>query len=319
MAPRCCVFAPNISLTVTLEKEGDSGPLEVHFHPGGQGFWIARMLSHLGISPYLCGPIGGETGRVISSLVDRWGIQLVGIETPDPSPTVLQDRRSGDRELIAETTASGLGRHTLDDVYSTFLELALTCDVTVLTGQRSQVVPVDAYRRMAHDLPSAGVEVVGDFHGPELGAYLEGGTLEVLKVSDEDLLSDGLVPDRTEGSALEAIDKLRRLGATAVVVSRADNPTLAYLGGQLLKATSTRLDPADFRGAGDSMTAGLAAGIARGLDPESILRLACGAGAANVARHGLGSGSEELIAKLADRVEVEVLANSPRSVRGRPG
>jgi 1-phosphofructokinase len=60
------------------------------------------------------------------------------------------------------------------------------------------------------------------------------------------------------------------------------------------------------------MTAGLAAAFSRGLGPEESLQLACGAGAANVTRHGLGSASDDLIPKLAERVKIETLSAAPR-------
>jgi 1-phosphofructokinase len=60
------------------------------------------------------------------------------------------------------------------------------------------------------------------------------------------------------------------------------------------------------------MTAGLAAGMRRGLRPEDLLRLASGAGAANVTRHGLGSASDDLIPRLAERVAIETLTPLPQ-------
>lgn len=60
------------------------------------------------------------------------------------------------------------------------------------------------------------------------------------------------------------------------------------------------------------MTAGLAAGLIEGLDAEQTLKLACAAGAANVTRHGLGSASEDLIAELAERIEVEAVTQERR-------
>ena len=46
----------------------------------------------------------------------------------------------------------------------------------------------------------------------------------------------------------------------------------------------------------------------RSLPPRDLLRLACAAGAANVTRHGLGSGSNELISKLSEKVDISVAA-----------
>jgi 1-phosphofructokinase len=61
---------------------------------------------------------------------------------------------------------------------------------------------------------------------------------------------------------------------------------------------------ADRRGAGDSMTAGLAASLARGADLDQALRLGAAAGALNSTRHGLATGDHAQIERLARRVEV---------------
>jgi 1-phosphofructokinase len=133
-----------------------------------------------------------------------------------------------------------------------------------------------------------------------------------LKVSDDDLIEDGRLKGDDEASALGELDRLSAAGARNVVISRADRPSLALLGGATYRVTGPTLEAVDFRGAGDSMTAGLSAALRRGLGAEASLRLAAGAGAANVTRHGLGSASDDLITRLAERVEVEVLVPSSR-------
>jgi 1-phosphofructokinase len=305
------VFSPFLSLRVTIEAGREGGPDEIHIHPGGQGFWIARMLRHLGERPLLSAPLGGETGRVIRGLVSQWGIDIRPVETSFSSPATVQDRRSGDRDLVAEAAPPSLARHELDDAYSKFLDHALTSNVCVITGQSTEIVPTETYRRLGHDLASADVRVVADLHGRELAAYLDGGPIDLLKVSDEDLIEDGSLDGEDEPEALSAIHELVTRGAKNVVLSRAHRPALAYMGGTTYRASAPELKPADSRGAGDSMTAGLAAATSRGLDAEEALRLACGAGAANVTRHGLGSASADLISKLAVRVVVETLSTAP--------
>ncbi len=215
------VFAPMLTLTVTVESVGSDEGDEIHVHAGGQGVWVARMLRELGEQPIICGPLGGEVGHVIHGLVKEWEIDLSTVETHGSSPATVQDRRSGERQLIAEGEPLTLERHELDDLYGKFLDLALASKVVVITGQLGEVIPTDTYRRLGHDLDAVGVTVVADIHGPDLSAFLEGGPIGILKVSDENLAEDGLLEGDDEEAARSAMDRLVADGAEAVVLSRA--------------------------------------------------------------------------------------------------
>lgn len=64
----------------------------MHFHAGGQGFWVARMIARLGVPVALCGPLGGESGTVLGSLVRAEGVELLAVHvarapTGSTSPT----------------------------------------------------------------------------------------------------------------------------------------------------------------------------------------------------------------------------------------
>jgi 1-phosphofructokinase len=73
-----CVFNPSPLFSVTIEAGADGDP-EVHFHAGGQGFWIARMVNRLGARALLCAPLGGETGVVLRTLIQHEGIALKAV------------------------------------------------------------------------------------------------------------------------------------------------------------------------------------------------------------------------------------------------
>ena len=77
------VFAPLLTLTITIEAERDGLP-DVHIHPGGQGFWVSRMLRHLGERPLLCSPIGGEVGKKLEEIGKDLGLPPVpsGLSLP---------------------------------------------------------------------------------------------------------------------------------------------------------------------------------------------------------------------------------------------
>ncbi len=301
------VLAPLLNLTITVERGGEEGTDDIHIHPGGQGFWVARMLRNLGERPLLCAPVGGETGRALRGLVGEWGIDLSPVQIESRSPSYVHDRRSGERETIAETTPPTMGRHEEDDLYGRFLDHAMTAGVCVITGQPGEIISLDSYRRLGTDLESAEVRVVGDLHGAALDAYLEGGRIHVLKVSDEDLQDDGALRGDGQAEVVGAIERLQARGAIDVIVSRGQEPAIASFSGRLYRITGPTLEPADHRGAGDSMTAALTASLVRSASPEATMRLAAAAGAANVTRHGLGSASGELITQLAEKVEVDLV------------
>lgn len=306
------VLSPVLYLTVTIELSS-VGTDEVHIHPGGQGFWVARMLKHLDDRPLLCGPVGGEAGKVLLGLLGQFGMDVSPVDIAHRSPVVINDRRSGQREVIANSPTVSLERHEIDDLYGRFLERSLSAGLCVVTGQSEEILPIGFFRRLGHDLASGDVKVIADLHGPALWSLLEGGPIDILKVSHEDLLLDGLLElgEVGEEALARAVGTLVEAGARSVVLSRQHEPTLACFGTTWYSAHTPELDPADHRGAGDSMTAGLAAAMRRGLGHEDTLRLGSAAGAANVTRHGLGSAEAELIPGLINKVEVDWLSPAP--------
>jgi 1-phosphofructokinase len=301
------VFAPSLVLTVTIEQRA-SGEPELHLHPGGQGLWVARMAAGLGAHVTLCSALGGETGMVLAGLLAREEIELLSAASSGPNGAYVHDRRGGERRLLAEIPGAPPSRHELDDLYGKTLMAALDRGTLVLTGSRDRLIASDVYRRLATDARDNGVSVVADLTGESLAGALAGG-VTLLKISDEALPREGLAGEGQEALRL-AIAELHRRGAQNVIVSRAEAGALALVDGALLEIVGPRLTPADYHGAGDSMTAAAAVGIARGLPAAEWLRLAASAGAVNAARHGLGTGARAEIEHLVERVEVRPLSGT---------
>lgn len=306
---RVCVLAPSPLLTVTVEAAGDRERDEIHLHAGGQGLWIARMLVRLGVEAVMCGTFGGESGAVLATLIANEGITVRSVAAEGSNGAYLHDRRSGERVEVAAMPAAALTRHELDELYGLVLVEALDAGVCVLGGPSDDVVlPEDTYRRLAADLRRNGRTVVADLAGGRQAAALSGG-VTVLKVSHEELLADERITDDEPGAIVAAMRLLAGEGADHVVVTRADEPTFALLEGELLQAVAPPLEPSDTHGAGDSVTAGIAAGLAQGLDLRAALRLGVAAGAVNVTRRGLATGTWEEITRMAEHVEVRPLAD----------
>jgi len=304
-APRASVFAPSPLLTVTIEPHPDEA--QIHFHPGGQGYWIARMAAALGVDVTLCTSFGGESGQVIRGLLDEDSITVRSIETTGDNGSYVHDRRSGERVEIAEMPAAPMSRHEIDELYGMTLVEGLEAGICVLGGPSApDVIPADMYERLAEDLTANGATVVADLSGEPLAAVLAGG-VAVVKVSDEELAAEQRADPDDIDSIVAAIHDLAARGASNVIVSRAERGMVALLDERLVEAHAPKLEAVDHRGAGDSLTAGVAAGLARGLSIERALLLGAAAGAMNVTRHGLATGTRDEIERLAERVECRPL------------
>ncbi|MEX5711337.1 PfkB family carbohydrate kinase [Parafrankia sp. FMc6] len=297
------VFAPSPLLTVTIEARPD-GASDIHLHAGGQGVWIAHLTMVLDVEARLCAPFGGETGEVLTTLLGRSGVVVRPVAVGGENGGYVHDRRAGGREVVARAPAPPLTRHELDGLYDTALVEGLDAGVAVLGGPDGEgVLPVDTYRRLAADLTGAGARVVADLSGECLTAALEGG-VAVLKVSHDDLVRDGHAGSDDPDELRAVMGELARSGAETVIVSRAEQPALALVGDRTAEVRTPRFTMFDHRGAGDSMTAGVAAALARGADMDQALRLGAAAGALNTTRHGLATGERDLIERLAARVDI---------------
>lgn len=304
------VIAPSPMLTVTVEPEG-----EIHLHAGGQGLWVARQAVRLDRKVTLCGAFGGEIGIVLRQLIVTESVKIVEVIANTSNGAYIHDRRSGARHVVAQAPAAKLSRHAVDDLYGAAFSTGIEAAVIVLTGtDPAGLVPAAFYRRIARDLTSNGRTVIGDLTGAELDAALSGG-LTLLKVSAADLVTEGRAAD-DDDSIIAWMREASSAGAANVVVSRGAGPTLALLDGQLMTAAAPSATPNDERGAGDSMTAAIAAALSAGGSLADALRHGVAAGTMNVTRSGMGTGRAKPISVIAEHVRINPLSASAGDDRG---
>lgn len=263
------------------------------------------MMNALGVRVRLCSAFGGETGFAVRSMIEEMNVGLRAVESAVANGCTIEDRRSGEVVEVIRRAPGRLGRHELDDLYGIMLVESMAATLAVLGGHDNfdELLDVSVYERLARDLRANGCFVVADLSGEAMEAALAGG-LNVLKVSSDELREMRLVTKPTPAAIRRAMKGLQEKGADNVVVTRAAEGVIALVDGRVVELTAPELQPVDPRGAGDSLTGGLATGVARGDDLVEALRLGVAAGALNATRHGLASGTREEIERLAESVEV---------------
>jgi 1-phosphofructokinase len=291
-------------LTVTIEPGADRP--EVHLHPGGQGFWVARLAATLGAEVVLCSALGGEPGRVLQGLIGAEELTLRMVDARTPNGVYVHDRRGGERVEVVSVDSHPLERHAADELYGIALGAGLDADVMLLTGfQPPEVIDPDFYRRLARDLHINGKLVIADLTGAALRAALAGG-VELLKLSEDELQAEGYAASAALADVVAGARKLQDDGARHVLISRASAPAV------LVNSSSQRqvelagpvFEALDHHGTGDSMFAATGVGLARGMTVVDAIRLGMAAGALNATRRGLGTGTRDEIERLATHIGV---------------
>lgn len=309
MAPdgRVAIFGPNPMLSITVEALTADGGDDIHLHAAGQGVWVARMAAELGADAVLCGFIGGESGDVLRPLLEQMPFQLSLVETTEATGSYIQDRRSGEREPVAQSAAMPASRHEVDDLFSVACATALDADVLAVCGPYpDNALPLEIYGKLVADVGANGTPSLVDLSPPRLNSALEGKP-ELVKINDWQLAS--YISDSVEGDARlrAAAERLLEAGAGTAIVTRAEEPAMVLRGDEAWTLIPPRFERGAREGCGDSMMGALAACMAQGLDWEETLRVGAAAGAANFLRSGLGSADRTTVDKLARRVELRPL------------
>lgn len=303
---RVTVFGPNPLLSVTIEARPGQPGEDIHLHAGGQGVWVGRSAAALGADVVLCGFIGSEAGEVLAGLLEGLPGERRLVPTAGPTGCYVIDRRSGERELVAQSWRTPPSRHELDDLISATCATALGGGALVVCNPfPGDSLPLETYATLVSDVRSSGTPVLVDLSSPRLDSALEGRP-DIVKLNDWELAE--FVKGSVDGSRLlDAAKRIRELGAGAVVVTRGEEPALVLDGERALELVPPRFERGFREGCGDAMAGAMAAELARGSGMERALVLGAAAGAATFLRRGLGTGTREVIDRLAQQVELREL------------
>jgi 1-phosphofructokinase len=300
---RVAVFGPHPLLTVAIEREGDRE--RIHFHPGGQGVWVARMAGTLGALPVLCGFIGGESGDVLRPLLDDVPGELRLVETAAQSGSYVVDRREGERKVITWSLSEPPSRHEVDELFSRAVAEAIACTwLVVCNPYPAETLPDELYGALVADARANGVRTLVDLSSPRLDSALTGKP-DLVKINDWELAAYVRGPVGEPHELRAAAERLRDAGAGSVIVTRGEQPAFVLHEDCATLLVPPRLERGFREGCGDAMMGALAAVWAQGEPFERAAVVGAAAGAANFLRRGLGNASREVVDELVAAIRVE--------------
>lgn len=289
------IAGPNLTIDRTSKipalRPGEVLRLEdVEVTPGGKGLNVARAALALGAPAMLVAFLPGRTGRAVGELIAAEGIDLAAVPVggeirstsvilePGGRATVLNEPgpplADGDWAALEAAIDGALGDHR----------------VLVCSGSLPPASPADAYGRLVRRAQAAGRAAIVDAGGSTLRAALaERPDVVSPNLAEAEGLLHGRADESVEASpdarprAEAAARGLVHAGARAAVVTAAAAGAAVASGEQVTWVTAPRIEQVrNPIGAGDVLTAALAAALEAGLDVVEAARRGVAAAAASV-------------------------------------
>jgi 1-phosphofructokinase family hexose kinase len=289
------IAGPNLTIDRTSRiaelRPGDVLRLsDVEVTPGGKGLNVARAARALGVPAVLVAFLPGRTGRAVGDLIAEEDVELSGVRVPgeirstsvilEPSgrATVLNEPGPpvgrADWEELERAVESGLRRHRV-----------LVCSGSLPPGS-----PEDGYGRLVTAAHAAARLAIVDASGVTLrGALGAGPDLVTPNLGEAEAVLHGRSDEAVEASpdarprAEAAALALVMGGARAAIVTAAAAGAALAVAGEVTWLPAPPIDAVrNPIGAGDVLTAAVAAALEAGDDLTAAARRGIAAAAASV-------------------------------------
>lgn len=253
--------------------------------PGGGGINVARVIHRLGGKVLAVYPSGGYHGSLLTEM-----LRVEGVDTY-PVPMLADIREN----INVHETSTGRqyrfiepGTLLTEHSWTRCLDALTALDkggFVIVSGSLPAGAPPDLWSRIRRLSERKSSRLVVDVAGAELRRALEVGVF-LIKPSEDELAllaAEMGLPEGTE-SAAKAI--VSRGCAEVVVVSRGAGGVLLVMRDCVKEIPAPVVERRSTVGAGDSLVAGIVAGLGRKMELEEAVRLGVACGAATVMNPG---------------------------------
>ena len=278
---------------------------QVHNTAGGKGLNVSRIAAQLGEPVTAMGFVGGYNGQYFESLITEPLIRKSFTHVASETRSCINgwDQSCGKSTEYLEPGAP-VTEMEVECFLEHFRRELLKADVITLSGSLPQGVPASMYEQMILLCHKAGKPVLLDSSGEALRRGVGVKPAFIKPNTDEIGQLLGNVPV-SQKELINATQTLHREGIPMVVLSLGADGAVATCDEGTYWGKPPHIEPKNTVGCGDSMVAGFAVGIVRGLAPAEQLRLAVAVSAANALSMSTGGYDPRDLESLTPRVEIQ--------------
>lgn len=277
--------------------------------PGGKGLNVSKVAALAGSEVCAMGFVGGHNGEWLLQLLEEANpaIRQNFTKTAAETRTCINIR---DNSILQHTEFLEPGAPVTQEEYERFLAdytAALEeAGAVSISGSMPKGVPMECYATLIELAKAKGVPVLLDTSG-ELLKRGAAACPTLMKPNTDELAQLLGEPVSGEEQVLAALKELTARGVKYAVASLGSKGALAVGPEGAFRAIPPTIEPVNTVGCGDSMLAGLALMLLRGLSLEEGLRVATALGSGNALSPKTGDFKQEDYDRLYPLVKIEKL------------
>lgn len=277
---------------------------ECTYVPGGKGLNVSKPASIYGAEVVATGFAGGHAGAYIEDALKPFGIKsaFYHVDAESRSCINIWDEVNQVQTEFLEPGFT-LTEEDFAGFEAKFRQLVQEAKVVAMSGSVPKGLDGTAYQRLVKIVKDAGIPVILDTSGKLLEMGIEAiPTMIKPNIDEIRMLTGKRCDDISE--IIEAAKAIHERGVKIVAVSLGADGSLAVGDDGIFRARVPKIDAVNTVGCGDSMIAGFALGLSKGLPLEETLRLASAISAAAAMREETGFFVMEDMEKLLPQIEI---------------
>ena len=283
--------------------------LECQYSAGGKGLNVSRVAKIAGEEVTATGFIGGNAGSYIVEELDKWKIKsdFVRVLGESRSCINLYDAKNKTQTEFLEPGVT-VGKEDEKKLLEKFEELVQRHSIITISGS----VPTGSDEKIYEDLikiaKKHNKKVLLDTSGQRLVDGIKAKpTLIKPNIDEIQMLAGRQVKDRED--LINIARKIHEDGIEIVVVSLGKEGSILVAKEGTYQAKVPEIKAVNTVGCGDSMIAGFAIALRKGMNIIDTIKLASAISAANALREETGFYIKEDMEGLLSKIKVEKISN----------
>lgn len=269
----------------------------------GKGIQVAKVAKLLGEEVSATGFIGGHNGQYIKEFLEKAGIQTKFILVEGETRTCINvmDLFTGRITELLEQGAP-VSEHQQKKFLEHYKKLLPSCEIVAICGSVPRGIDKSYYYELIQLAKEMGKTILFDSSGELLAAGIKAHP-DVIKPNRTELMELIGRKISTKEEIIAAASEIQATGIENVIVSLGGDGAVFVTGEGVFLGTTPDIPIVNTVGCGDSLVAGFAVGIRRGLPMMEKIKLAMAVSTANALHKETGFFLQEDLVSLLTMVD----------------